>query len=112
MQVIHYITEDGRDIIHEWLTKLRDVRALSTIIRRIDRIALHGHFGDHKPCRDGVWELRIDLGPGYRIYYGQDGTEIVLLLCAGDKSSQSRDIDTAVRYWTHYLTRKSYEEHK
>ena len=106
MQIEHYQTETGRDIVHEWLAKLRDARALSSIIRRLDRIR-QGNFGDHKYCRDGVSELRIDVGPGYRVYYGVDGEEIVLLLCAGDKRTQSKDIDNAVSYWTDYQTRKA-----
>jgi putative addiction module killer protein len=59
-----------------------------------------GNFGDHKYCRDGVWELRIDLGPGYRIYYALNGTRIIILLCGGDKGSQSADIQHAVAYWS------------
>lgn len=111
MQIEHYQTQEGRDIVHEWLSKLRDAKALSAITRRIDRVRL-GNFGDCKYCRDGVSELRIDVGPGYRVYYGKDGEEIVLLLCAGDKSSQSKDIDNAVRYWTDYQMRKANEHHK
>ncbi len=74
------------------------------IQRRVDRIAA-GHFGDHKHCRDGVWELRVDVGPGYRIYYAQAGQVILVLLCGGDKRSQSADIETAVKYWTDYQRR-------
>jgi putative addiction module killer protein len=66
--------------------------------RRLVRME-SGNFGDHKYCRDGVWELRVDVGAGYRIYYARMGTEIVLLLCGGDKSSQSQDIARAVGYW-------------
>ncbi len=54
-----------------------------------------GNFGDHRFCRDGVWELRIDVGPGYRIYYTLSGSCVVLLLCGGDKRTQARDISRA-----------------
>jgi putative addiction module killer protein len=74
------------------------------IQRRVDRLTL-GNFGDHKACRDGVWELRIDFGPGYRIYYSQSGKEIVLLLCGGSKRTQASDIDQAVIYWQDYQRR-------
>ncbi|MDB5991176.1 MAG: putative addiction module killer protein [Herbaspirillum sp.] len=64
----------------------------------VNRIEL-GNFGDHKFCRYGVWELRIDIGAGYRVYYATAGKEIVLLLCAGDKRTQAADIDRACAYW-------------
>jgi putative addiction module killer protein/probable addiction module antidote protein len=78
----HYLTQDERDVYEEWHSKLRDLKARIAIDRRINRIEL-GNFGDHKFCWDGVWELRIDVGPGYRIYYAVDGEQIVLLLCGG-----------------------------
>ena len=84
-EVRHYLTPDGKDIYLEWHRKLRDTKARIAIDRRINRIEL-GNFGDHKFCRDGVWELRIDVGPGYRVYYAAAGTQVVLLLCGGDKS--------------------------
>jgi putative addiction module killer protein len=73
---------------------LRDIRAVARIAKRIDRLAL-GQYGDVKPVGDGVSEMRIDVGPGYRVYFTQRGLEIVLLLCGGDKDSQDRDIRTA-----------------
>jgi len=68
------------------------------IDRRFFRMEL-GNFGDHKPCRDGVWELRIDIGPGYRVYYARVGLTVVLLLCGGVKRSQKADISKACEYW-------------
>jgi putative addiction module killer protein len=65
-----------------------------------------GNFGDSKPVGGGVEELRIDLGPGYRIYFGRDGKTVVVLLCAGGKSTQSRDIETAKAFWRDYLDDK------
>lgn len=80
----------------EWASKLRDVRAKTRIALRIDRVAI-GNLGDIKPVGDGVSELRIDYGPGYRIYFIRDGAVIIILLCGGDKSTQKQDIDRAKR---------------
>jgi putative addiction module killer protein len=77
-----------------WLSTLRDSRARVRIQVRIDRMA-DGHFGDAKPIGDGLSEARIDYGPGYRVYFMQQGRHVVILLCGGDKSSQSRDIKQA-----------------
>jgi putative addiction module killer protein len=71
-EVRHYLTLGGEDLIANWLAKLRDVQAKAAIIRRLNRLE-HGNFGDFKPLRDGVHELRIDVGPGYRVYYVQSG---------------------------------------
>ena len=67
-EIRHYVTTDGRDLTSEWLSGLRDVKAKTAIIRRLNRME-SGNFGDHEPCRDGVWELRVDIGPGYRVYF-------------------------------------------
>lgn len=85
-------------MFREWHRKLRDRKAKLAIDRRIYRIEA-GNFGDHKFCRDGVWELRIDIGPGYRLYYAISGSTVVILLCGGDKSTQVADIDRACDYW-------------
>ena len=77
-----------------WLKNLRDIRARTKVISRIDRLTL-GNPGDVKPVGDGVSELRIDYGPGYRIYYVKRGDEYVVLLCGGDKGSQDADIRSA-----------------
>jgi putative addiction module killer protein len=78
----------------EWMNRLRDVQGRAVIARRIERMA-SGNFGDHKAVGEGVSELRVPLGPGYRVYYTQRGRKIVILLCAGDKSSQRHDIAKA-----------------
>jgi putative addiction module killer protein len=77
-----------------WLRGLRDIRAVARIQVRIDRLAL-GNPGDVKPVGAGISEMRIDYGPGYRIYYMQRGPIVIVLLCGGDKSSQQQDIDAA-----------------
>jgi len=97
-KIEHYETPDHRDPIGECLAKLRDRRARATVLRRLDRLAA-GNFGDHDYCRDGVWELRIDVGPGYRVYYALGTRTIIFLLCGGDKRKQQADIERAVGYW-------------
>jgi putative addiction module killer protein len=80
----------------QWLRKLKDRRAVARVLVRIDRLAA-GNPGDVKPVGSGVSELRINYGPGYRVYYLQEGDQLILLLCGGDKSSQARDIKEAHR---------------
>lgn len=84
------------DTFRKWFTKLRDERAVTAIASRLDRLAF-GHTGDAEPIGGGVSELRIHYGPGYRVYVQRCGNTIVVLLCGGDKGSQSRDIKTALR---------------
>lgn len=106
-EIQHYLTpDDGRDLYVEWLLKLKDIKARIAAVRRVTRIE-QGNFGDHKFCRDGVWELRIDVGAGYRIYYAIAGKEVVLLLCGGDKRSQETDISCACAYWQNWQKENS-----
>lgn len=95
-EIVHY-ERSGKDIFQDWLDNLRDVRAKTTIARVIKRLE-SGNFGVHRFCRNGIWELKIDYGAGYRVYYSIVGQTIILLLCAGDKSSQQKDIAKAVEY--------------
>jgi putative addiction module killer protein len=97
-EIRHYLTINGKDPYFDWLRSLRDTLARIAISRRINRLE-SGHFGDHKFCRDGVWELRVDVGAGYRVYYALAGKTIVLLLCGGDKQTQDVDIHRACEYW-------------
>jgi putative addiction module killer protein len=94
------------DIFDSWLDDIADPRAVARIIVRIDRIRL-GNFGDHKPVGEGVWELRIDYGPGYRVYYGMCGRRAVLLLCGGVKRRQSADIQRAIAFWEDFNRRET-----
>jgi putative addiction module killer protein len=104
IEVRHYITHAGKDIFHEWLLQLADVRARAKIAVRIDRL-IPGNFGDCKQLGQGLFELRIDWGPGYRVYYAMIGRECVLLLCGGDKRKQSADIERAFRFLADYKER-------
>ena len=103
--LIDYETADGKCPILDWLDALdRTVRA--RIEARLKRIAL-GNFGDVKPVGEGVNELRSDFGAGYRVYFGQHNGNIVVLLCGGDKSSQSKDIELAKQYWADFKRRNN-----
>lgn len=105
MEIRHYLTASGRDPYQEWLDKLKDLTGRIAIQRRVDRVA-EGNFGDYKPLQEGVSELRIDLGPGYRVYYALESATIVLLLCSGIKRTQDADIKRATRYWRDYQRRR------
>jgi len=80
----------------KWIDEIRDVRARARILVRIERLSA-GNPGDVKPVGEGVSELRIDYGPGYRVYYKEQGRKLIILLAGGDKHSQARDIKTALR---------------
>ena len=84
------------EIFAKWLDGLRDIRARARILVRIERLAA-GNPGDVKPIGEGVSELRIDYGPGYRVYYKKQGQKVVILLAGGDKKTQAKDIKTALR---------------
>jgi putative addiction module killer protein len=103
-EVLRYVTESGVVVVNDWLASLHDKRARAKIEARFLRLE-HGNFGDCKPIRDGVWEMRIDWGPGYRVYYARAEKSCVLLLCGGDKRKQDADIERAVEYWNDYLRR-------
>lgn len=84
------------DTFRKWRAQLKDARALGLIASRLDRLSF-GHTGDAESVGDGISELRIHYGPGYRIYFQRRGNTIIVLLCGGDKSTQARDIRTAKR---------------
>ncbi len=103
-ELLYYQTQDRRFPYKEWLESVRDAVARSAILSRADRLR-RGLFGDCDPVGAGVWELRIDVGPGYRVYYARSGRQVVLLLCGGDKRKQSADINRAKDYWSDYEKR-------
>jgi putative addiction module killer protein len=94
----------GVDLFARWIGKLHDGRAVAKVLTRIDRLVL-GNRGDCRELGGGVFELRIDWGPGYRVHAAQVGKVVVLLLCAGDKKSQAKDIEDAKAYLRDYQTR-------
>ena len=105
MDVRHYLSPDGRDPFQDWLDGLGDVRVRVAVLRRIDRLAL-GNVGDCRSCRSSVWEMRIDIGPGHRVYFARAGAEMLLLLAGGTKRTQQTDIATAVARWKDYRSRR------
>ena len=103
--VQRYTTADGKIPFAKWFDALKDTQAKYRIDLRLNRLQL-GNLGDYRSVGEGVCELKINYGPGYRIYFGQIGTTIILLLCGGDKSSQDRDIGLAIEYWNDYKRRR------
>ena len=100
-EIQNYLTAGGRSPFQEWLDSLRDIKARVRIEKRLERVAL-GNLGDYRSVGEGVYELKIGYGPGYRIYFGQVGSTIVLLLCGGDKSTQEQDFLRSNEYWRDY----------
>lgn len=99
-----YITPNGKQPFTDWLAGIKDRLIEARIRGRLDRLSL-GYYGDVKGLGDGISELRFQFGSGYRIYFGEFDNKIVLLLCAGDKSTQSRDIQKAKEYWYEFTKR-------
>jgi len=106
MVIRHYVTSKGVDPFQVWLDGLKDLKGRIAILRRVDRMAA-ANFGYQKFISNGVWELRIDIGPGYRVYFGRQAKTVVLLLCGGTKRSQASDIRQALKYWDDYQRRES-----
>ena len=90
----------------DWLNDLKDKRAVARVLARLARVR-QGNPGDCKPVGEGVSELRVDYGPGYRIYFGQKGQTLVVLLCGGDKRTQDRDIRLAKQFWQEFKASES-----
>ena len=105
MEIREYISREGKAIFTDWWRKLRDRQAREKIHIQIDRLAL-GNTGDYKSLGNGLYELRIHYGPGYRVYYGKTGKHIILILCGGNKASQRQDVNLAKQYWEDYRRRK------
>jgi putative addiction module killer protein len=104
IEIRRYLTKAGRDVFGDWLSSLKDARTQAKIVARVDRLAL-ANFGDCKSLGAGLFELRVDWGPGYRVYYALLARTCILLLCGGDKSRQSSDIRRAREYWEDYRER-------
>ncbi len=105
-KIKRYITSYGKVPFDEWYNSLQDAKAQYKIDARLERIEL-GNLGDYRSVGEGVCELRIKYGPGYRVYFGQIGPIIVLLLSGGDKSTQAQDIHQAKEYWKDYEKREN-----
>lgn len=104
-QVSVYADAEGYEPFTQWLQSLRDVQGRQRILVRIGRME-QGNYGDYAAVGNGVSELRLFFGPGYRVYFGEDGDRLVVLLCGGDKSTQARDIEQAKAYWQEYINRE------
>ena len=105
-EVVAFRARDGQVPFEEWLDDLKDKRAVARVLARLARVR-QGNLGDCKLVGEGVSELRVDYGPGYRVYFGQKGRTLVVLLCGGDKRTQERDIRQAQEYWSDYQQRES-----
>lgn len=99
--VIVYSDKTGREPFTRWLNTLKDPITCRRIFTRLRRLE-QGNFGDCKRLQDGVFELRLFFGPGYRIYFGKDGDTLIILLGGGDKSNQDKNIQTALMNWKEY----------
>jgi len=102
--IAYYLTEKEDKPFKEWLDALKDITARQKVRIRLDRVRL-GNLAKNRSVGNGVYELKIDYGPGYRVYHGIDKKTIVLLLLGGDKSSQKKDIAQASKYWEDYRRR-------
>lgn len=104
LELLRYQREDGREPFTEWLGDQRDKIAQARIRIRLRQVQA-GNFGDVEPVGDGVSELRIHVGAGYRVYFGRHAKAVVILLCGGDKRSQAADIKRAKELWAEWKRR-------
>jgi putative addiction module killer protein len=105
LKIEQYQDEDGGIPFRAWFAKLRDVVAKTAILNRIDRLTL-GNFGNCRDVGNGISELKIDVGAGYRVYVAHRGERLVILLYGGNKATQSKDIELARKYWTDWKRRQ------
>jgi putative addiction module killer protein len=105
IEIRRYRTASGNEPFTEWLGALADRQAVARVLVRLERLEL-GNLGDARYVREGVSELRIDWGPGYRVYFGREGDSLVVLLCGGDKRKQAADVERAVKLWHEYENRR------
>jgi len=106
IELLRYQREDGREPFTDWLDVVRDKVAQARIRVRLRQVQA-GNFGDCEPVGEGVIELRVHVGAGYRVYCGRHGKAVVLLLCGGDKGSQAADIKLAKELWSEWKRRQS-----
>jgi putative addiction module killer protein len=104
VELLEYVAAYGSNPFREWLLSLRDRTTRARIRARLNRVRL-GNFGDSHSVGQGVHELRLPFGPGYRIYFGRPTSNVVVLLCGGDKAAQPNDVARARRLWKEYQRR-------
>lgn len=107
--ILIYVHDNGKSPFETWFRKIGDPNTRALIKKRLNRIRL-GNFGDFKFISHGVFEIRLNFGPGYRIYFGRKGNKLIVLLCGGDKSSQYNDIQNAKKYWNNFLEQERLNE--
>ena len=105
-EVLVFRAKDGNVPFQEWLDDLKDKRAVAKVLARLARVR-QGNLGDCKSVGEGVSELRVDYGPGYRVYFGHRSQTLIVLLCGGDKRTQDRNIRLAKQYWHEFKTSES-----
>lgn len=105
-QIESYVTREGRDVFHDWVGSLADPRTRALIDRTVAKIRL-GNLGKHKSVGGGVQEITLDHGPGYRIYFGEHGERLVILLGGSTKRRQQETIESAQRYWNDWKQRST-----
>lgn len=104
-EIEHYVRLDGHVPYEDFFAALKDVETKVIVRARLNRVRL-GNFGECRSVGEGVHELKIDFGPGYRVYFGKVGLSVVLLLCGGSKRNQSKDIASAIGYFADFKKRK------
>lgn len=105
-QLQHYTSVAGEDLFGKWLDGLRDPQVRARVSARLIRLE-NGNLGDCRPIKAGVWELKLDFGPGYRVYYALADKKLVLLCQGGDKRTQHTDIKMAIERWNEWQSRSS-----
>lgn len=108
-EIEYFVSNTGKKPFKEWLDGLKDVTGRAKIRVQLDRVRL-GNLGNGRSVGEGVCELKIDFGPGYRLYFALAGNRLVLLLLGGDKSTQTRDIVRAKKYWQEYQWRTRHDQ--
>lgn len=101
IKIVEYVTADGKCPFKKWIESFKDIQTKARIYRYVRSLSL-GMFNNCKPVGERVHELKIDFGAGYRVYFGNEGGAVVILLCGGSKRSQDKDIKLAQKYWSDY----------